>query len=209
MDHREEEELRHLIRKELESREQMRGAGPARMQHGSAGMPEDRRRIIEEEIEAYYLSRGGYQRVENEDGEVEWLTDDEIRERESQIPVDMEELEAGQRRVRNRLVLLVVLAFLAVTLLIILMRDRTGSIQVISNVPGATIVLNGSPTELHTNSRLDHIPVGPHLITVTKYGYVPDGPANVKVDLRAGQEEIVRFNLKPLPVDSFGRPKQN
>jgi hypothetical protein len=209
MDPREEEELRHLIRKELVSREQMRGSdsGYQHIRHGSQVFSEDRRRIIEDEIEAYYLAKGGYHRVENEEGDVEWLTDDELREREGQIPVDMEELEVGQRRVRNRLVLLVVLAFCAVALMIVLMRDRTGNVQVICNVPDATIVLNGSPTEMRTNRRLDHVAVGPYLISVSKYGYVPDGSASVKIDLRAGQEEIVRLNLKPSPVDSFGRPK--
>jgi hypothetical protein len=210
MDQREEEELRHLIRKELEKRGQVTDDAEYRhVRHGSQVVSKDRRRIIEDEIEAFYLAKGGYQRVENEEGEIEWLTDSEIREREGQIPVDMEELEVGQRRVRNRLVMLVVLACCAFALLIILMRDRTGSIQVICNVPNASIVLNGSPTELHTNARMDRIAVGPYLISLSKYGYVPDGAASAKVELRAGQEEIVRLNLKPASVDSFGRPKQN
>jgi hypothetical protein len=209
MDPREEEELRHLIRKELATREEMRGAqaGYQQVRHGSQVMSDERRQIIEDEIESYYLAKGGYQRVENEDGEVEWLTENELRERQGQIPVDMEELESGQRRVRNRLVLLIVLAFCAVMLLVVLMRDRTGSIQIICNVPDATIVLNGSATELHTNSRLDRVPVGPQMISVMKFGYVPDGPANARVELRAGGNEIVSLKLKPAPVDSLGRPK--
>lgn len=211
MDSREEEELRHLIRKELQSREQMNGdqAGYRHVRHGSQVLSEDRRRIIEDEIESYYLAKGGYHRMENEDGEIEWLTDAELQEREGQIPVDMEELEVGQRRIRNRLVLLIVLGFCTLALLIVLMRDRTGTIQVICNIPGATILLNGSPTDLHTDAPLNRIPVGPHMISVFKYGYVSDGAANAKVDLRAGQVEIVRLKLKPATVDSLGRPKQD
>ena len=208
MDPREEEELRHLIRKELDSREHVRSdpTGDSYTRPGPHGMPEDRKRIIAEEIEAYYEAKGGYHRVENEEGEVEWLSDIELRERQGQIPVDMEELEDGQRRVRNRLAMLVLRAFCAVILLIVLMRDRTGSIQVICNVPDAVIVLNGSATELHANSRLTHVAVGPQLISVQKYGYGPDGPANANVNLHAGQEEVVRLMLKPATVDSLGRP---
>jgi len=211
MDPREEEELRHLIRKELESRERMRGdeAGYQQARRDAKGLSAERRLIIEEEIESFYRTHGGYEQFLNEDGEIEWLTPEEMREREGQIPVDMEELEAGQRRVRNRLVLLVVLGFAAIALLIVLLRDRTGSIQVICNVPGATIVLNGSPTELHTDARLDRLPVGPQLVSVYKYGYVADGSQNARVEVRAGGEEIVRLNLKPAPVDSLGGQKQN
>jgi hypothetical protein len=211
MDPREEEELRHLIRKELESRDRIRGEqeGHHQTRLDPNGISEERQRVIEQEIENFYRSRGGYQQYENEEGEIEWLTADELREREGQLPVDMEELEAGQRRVRNRLVLMIILAFCATALLIVLMRDRTGTIQVICNVPGATIVLNGSATELHANARLDKLPVGPQLISVTKYGYVSDGPRNAHVDLKAGREEIVRLNLKPAALDSFGRPKQD
>ncbi len=199
MERREEDELRRLIRKELETREQLRGsdAGYQQARRGSQDMNEDRRRIIEDEIEAFYLARGDYVRHVNEDGDVEWLTRSELRERESQIPVDMEELEEGQRRVRNRLLLLIGLVFVGVILLIVLMRDRTGTIQVICNVPGATVQLNGSSTEFKTDARLEHLTVGPHVIAVLKKGYVPDGPPLTRVELRAGRTEVVVLKLKP------------
>jgi hypothetical protein len=209
MDPREEEDLRKLIRRELESREKIRGASgaEARMHEDGAELSAERQRVIEEEIEAFYRAKGGYRRWENEDGEVEWLTDAEIREREGQIPVDMEELEVGQRRVRNRMVAISVLAFVVVVLLFVLTRERTGSIQVICNVPAATIVLNGSATDFQTDYRLTHVPVGPQMISVTKYGYVPDGPANSSVDLKAGSNAIVVLKLKPASMDSIGRSK--
>jgi hypothetical protein len=120
-----------------------------------------------------------------------------LREREAQIPVDMEELEEGQRRVRNRLLLLVGLIFVGAILIILLLRDRTGTIQVICNVPGATVQLNGSPTEFKTDARLEKLTVGPHMIAVTKKGYVPDGAPLARVDLRAGHTEVVVLKLKP------------
>jgi hypothetical protein len=205
MDPREEDELRNLIRKELESREQLKRK---RTQIATAvpEMNEERRRIIEGEIEKFYRSKGGYLRVENEEGEIEWLSEDELKEREQQIPVDMEELEDGQRKVRWRIVAIIVLSFIGLVLLFLLTRERTGSLQVICNVPGATIVLDGSPTEFTTNARLDHMRQGPHLISVTKYGYVADGPPGVQVYVRGGSGSVVTIKLKP-GTDTLGRSK--
>lgn len=208
MEHRDEEELRKLIRRELETRERLRSdrSGDLRARRDALGLTEERQRIIEQEIEAFYRERG-YQSYENEDGEVEWLSEDELRDRMGQLPVDMEELETEQRRVRNRFMLIMLLAFCGIVLLFILMRDRTGSVQVLSNIPGATISLNGSPTEFVTDCMLDHLNVGPHVITISKYGYVPEGPASVTADVEAGKNVVVMLKLKPQATDSIGRPK--
>jgi hypothetical protein len=207
MERREEDELRRMIRKELETREQLRGsdAGTQQARRGSQEMSDERRRIIEDEIEAYYRARGDYVRHVNEDGDVEWLTVTELREREAQIPVDMEELEEGQRHVRNRLLALIGLVFLGAILLIVLLRDRTGTIQVICNVPGAIVQLDGSSTEFATDARLEHLTVGPHVIAVAKPGYVPDGQTLARVELRAGHTEIVVLKLKPGYSNSLDR----
>lgn len=207
MDPREEQELRDLIRKELENRDRLRGEQLAeRTKHAAEHWSAERQRVIEDEIAAFYRAKGGYQRHVSDDGDVEWLTAAELDERGKQIPVDMEELEVGQRRVRNRLVAFIVLAIVAVVLLFVLLRDRSGSVEVICNVP-ATIYLNGSSTEFQTDNRLTHLPVGPHIISVGRSGYLPDGAGSARVDLRAGQTEIVVFKLKPMETDS-GRGSQ-
>lgn len=203
MDPREEEELRQLIRRELENRERLReqpGSEPA--PRWSEHASEERRRVIEEEIERFYQSKGGYRRFENEEGDVEWLTEVEILERERQIPVDMEELEVGQRRVRNRLIASVILAVLGMVLLMVLLHERTGSIQVICNEPGATVHLNGSATDFVTDTWLRNLPAGPHLVSVTKYGFTADSQATRRVDLRAGETEVVILKLKPTRTDT-------
>ncbi|MFZ5432827.1 MAG: carboxypeptidase-like regulatory domain-containing protein [Calditrichota bacterium] len=205
MDPREEEELRRLIRKELENRERLRDKhGEAERRQWTEDFSDERQRVIEEEIAAFYRSKGGYQRYENEDGEIEWLTDAEIREREQQIPVDIEELEVGQRQVRNRLIASVFLVVIVIALLMIVLRDKTGSVQVICNVPDAQISLNGSTTEYVTDAKLRNLPAGPHLISVSKYGYVPDGTASKRVDVRANHSEVVIFKLKPMQRDTLG-----
>lgn len=205
MDPREEEELRQLIRRELENRERLREGQASELgSPWTAPMSEERRRIIEDEIEVFYRSKGGYRRYENEEGDIEWLTEAEILDRERQIPVDMEELEVGQRRVRNRLIATVVLVVIGAALLMILLHERTGSIQVICNEPGATVHLNGSPTEYITDTWLHNLPPGPHLISVSKYGFAADSQASRRVDLRAGETEVVILKLKPTRTDTAG-----
>jgi hypothetical protein len=205
MDPREEDELRQLIRKELESREELRKQR-TRLATGVPEMNEERRKVIEAEIEAFYRARGGYLRVENEEGEVEWLSEQELSERERQIPVDMEELEEGQRRVRWRMVALIALGFICLILLFFILHDSTGTIQVICNIPGATITIDGSATEFVTDARLDHLRAGPHLITVSKFGYVPDGQRAARVDLKPDGSAVVTLKLKPgSGNDTLGR----
>jgi hypothetical protein len=196
MDSREEQELRKLIRRELKNRESLRGTG-GELSPGGTVLNEERRRIIEEEIRKFYLGKGGYKPYENENGDVEWLTESEAKERDRQIPVDMEELGEGQRRVRLRILMMTILAFVVVVLLIFAMRDRYGSIQIISNVPGATILLDGSPTEFLTDFKITKLPPGTHLIAIHKTGYVPDGPVSMRVNLTAGEHEVVALQLKP------------
>ncbi len=195
LDPREEEQLRQLIRKELENREKLRSRPVSHL--GDGDLSEERQRVIKDEIAEFYRRRGGYEAITNEHGELEWLTEVEAREREQQIPVDMEELEEGQRRVRLRIVAMCVLFFAAVVLLFLTMRERSGSIQVVSNVPDATIILDGASTEFETDFKLEKLPVGPHLISITKPGYVPDGPASLRVELKAGKNEVVALKLKP------------
>ncbi|MBI5059035.1 hypothetical protein HZB60_04545 [candidate division KSB1 bacterium] len=204
MDPREEEELRNLVRRELESREQLRGgeAGERRLRVQSGSLSAERRRVIEEEIAAFYHARGVYHPYRNEDGETEWLTEEEVTERERQIPVDIEELEVGQRRIRTRVLISVGLAVVGLILLFVLLRDRTGGIQVISNVKGATVLLDGSATEYQTDAHLRHLPVGPHLISLAKAGFVADGEATVRVDLRPGSDMIVTLQMKLNPLET-------
>jgi hypothetical protein len=197
-----------LVRRELEARDRLHSerTDDLRARRESGGFSDDRRRIIEEEVEAFYREKG-YRRYETEDGEVEWLSEAELHDRQGQLPVDMEELAVEQRRVRNRFVFILLLAFCGVVLLFVLMRDRTGNLQVVCNVPGATVHLNGSPTEFVTDCRMDHLPVGPLLVSVSKYGYLPDGPAARRVNVSGGQTEVVVLKLKPHTMDSLGRSK--
>ncbi len=203
MDPREEEELRALVRRELEARQKLKSdAGAQRLHLDGPGLSEERRRIVEEEIANFYRERGQFREFENEEGDKEWLTEDEIRERRLQIPVDMEELETGQQKVRNRVLILTLLSFAAVVMLFLLLRDRTGGIQVLCNVPGALIMIDGSATEYTTDFHFTGLPPGPHLISIHKQGYQVEGASSVRVDLRPGHDEVVTFQMRLNTVDT-------
>jgi len=197
-----------LVRRELEARHRLHRerTDDLRARREPGGLSDQRRQIIEEEVAAFYREKG-YRRYENEDGEVEWLSDEELHERRGRLPADMEELDVEQRRVRNRFMVILLLAFCGVVLLFVLMRDRTGSLQVVCNVPGATVHINGSATEFVTDCRMDHMPAGPVLVSVSKYGYVPDGPAALSVNVHGGENEVAMLKLKLQTMDSLGRSK--
>jgi len=195
MDHSEEQRLRDLIRKELEAREEIRGREKQSEVKLTTINELERQRIINDEIEKFYQARGDFERYENEDGEVEWLTKEEIEERKRQVPVDIEELEEGQRSVRTSIIVIAVAAFVGFALLLYALRARHGNIQVVSNVEGATIILNGQPTEFRTDNVLKDLTPGIHVISVVKscYGIVGD-PAR-RIELEAGEEEVVVFQM--------------
>ena len=197
IDHNEEQRLRDLVRKELEAREELRSKDNSGEVKLTTIDELERKRIIEEEIQSYYAARGDYKQIENEDGELEWITITEAAEREKQIPVDIEELEEGQKKVRNNIVMIAVLAFIGVALMIFALQQRHGSIQVLANVDGATIILNGMPTEFRTDNVLHDLAPGTHIVSVAKDGFGIVGDAARRVQLKAGGEEVLVFQLEP------------
>ncbi|MCB9357081.1 MAG: carboxypeptidase regulatory-like domain-containing protein [Calditrichaeota bacterium] len=198
MERNEEQKLRELIRRELETREKLLSKDSEEESGFTLNFVE-RQRIIDDEIRKYYEAKGNYRRYENEDGEFEWLSEEEIRERERQIPIDAEELEVGQRSVRNYFLMIAVLVFVGALLMYIALRQQSGSIQVLSNVPGATIILDGQATEFKTDFVLSNLSPGPHLISIVKSGYGIAGDPARRVEVRAGKEEVVAFMLEPVP----------
>lgn len=197
IDKSEEQRLRELVRKELEAREELRGKEKAGEVKLTTIDELERKRIIEEEIQQFYATRGDYKQIENEDGELEWITAQEAAEREQQIPIDIEELEEGQKKVRNSILVIALLVFVGIALMIFALTQRHGSIQVLSNVEGATIVLNGMPTEFRTDNVLKDLTPGTHVISVEKDGFGIVGDVARRVELKAGGEEVLVFQLEP------------
>jgi hypothetical protein len=80
------------------------------------------------------------------------------------------------------------------------LSEKTGNVQVICNVPRATIHLNGTPTEYLTDFTLKGLPTGAHLLSVSKSGYIVDGDHGAKAVVTSGDDAIVILKLKPKPV---------
>ena len=95
-----EEEVRKLVQREIAQRERLREQEKQMQDDRDRAVEEiDRhRRIIEEEKRKYYESHPDYHEYINEMGEVEWLTTEEMREREQLFDDEIEELETGKKR---------------------------------------------------------------------------------------------------------------
>jgi len=96
--------------------------------------------------------------------------------------------------------------FLVVLLLVgcgqkdpIVAGGETGSIFVTSSVDGATISLDGLPTEKVTPDTLKDIPVGDHEVSVEKTGYESD-PSSLNVTVEVGKVKTASFTLTPADV---------
>jgi hypothetical protein len=193
-----EEEIRRLVQREISEREKIRDL-EKRIQDERGRAKEEierHRQIIEEEKRRYYESHPEYHEYINENGELEWLTTEEIRQREMLFDDEIEELESGKKRAQVYLLLGFGLFLVAVVIIIALLTEKTGSIQVISNVKGARIILDSAPVEQVTDAIFTDIPVGKHVISVEKPGYKIAGDPSQQVNLTAHEKEIVIFMLE-------------
>jgi hypothetical protein len=83
-----------------------------------------------------------------------------------------------------------------------ILHERTGTIQVNSNMARAQIILDTTPLDLYTSDVIKEVPTGEHVITVALAGYmVPGGP--IKFKLKGGEVEVFNFNLVP---DTSAKP---
>ena len=194
-----EEEIRKLVQREIAEREKLREMEKQIQQERGKALEDIdlHRKIIEEEKRKYYESHPDYHEYVNEMGEVEWLTTEEMRARDQLFDDEIEELESGKKRAQIVLFLVFGLFLATVALVIGLLSEKTGSIQVISNVKGANIILDSAPAEQVTDAIFTDIPVGKHVISVQKAGYKIQGDQSRTVDVKNKEREIAIFTLAP------------
>ena len=83
----------------------------------------------------------------------------------------------------------------------VLLETSKGSLEVFSNVSGATICIDNQPTAGVTpHLFFNSLPVGTHIVSVFKEGYSNDEPAKEIVDIATGDTVEVSFNLSPAQV---------
>jgi hypothetical protein len=80
--------------------------------------------------------------------------------------------------------------------------ERTGSIRVISDIPGAEILIDGSTVGLTTDTTIANIPVGKVTVSVQKRGYQPNPPFEV-VNLRSGRIPEISFQMEEQYLTEF------
>jgi len=80
--------------------------------------------------------------------------------------------------------------------------NLTGSVSVSSNIPGAEVLVDGSPMGCMTDTIVSNIPVGKATISVRKDGYRPN-PAFEMVNIRHGQTMKVHFDLQEEYLTAF------
>ena len=86
--------------------------------------------------------------------------------------------------------------------LVIWKSERTGSVRVVSDIPGAEILIDGSTIGLTTDTTIANIPVGKVTISIQKRGYQPNPPFEV-LNLRSGRTPEIHFQLEEQYLTEF------
>jgi hypothetical protein len=100
---------------------------------------------------------------------------------------------------RLKATLMIMLPFILIVVIIffayqILLTDRNGAIHVVSNIPGAEILLNSSPSNQKTDATLRHLRPDSYDVSVRLDGYLAD-PSRQLVQVRRGEVAEVSFRL--------------
>ncbi|RJP81330.1 MAG: PEGA domain-containing protein [Candidatus Zixiibacteriota bacterium] len=200
-----DEELRQSIRREIEERDRQRHEQNEKREsvRSANAEAEKRRRIYQEELRRYYQDKPGYREVIRDDGEVDWVPEAEVRHNAALFDEVLEDPDVARKKMRYVLLASAgVLAILAAVIFAFL-SEGSGNIQVITNVPGAQIIIDGQPRDLLTDAVIEEEPAGEHYVTVALEGYRIQGQPVRRVDLKGGKTEVLHFNLAPAPADSI------
>jgi len=205
-----DEELRRTIRTEIEHRDRERTRQTQkRDQARNADISAERRRqIYQEELRQYYSNRPGYREIVGEDGEPDWVPESEFQKSERLF----DEALADPLNVRKRLKITMAAGAVAIAALaavfFFVLAAKTGSISVSTNIPDAQIILDTVPLEHFTNSTIEEVPEGEHVVTVRKEGYAIVGEPVQKITVRGGKIVTITFILLPvLQPKGVSQPK--
>jgi len=204
-----DEELRRIIRGEIEQRDRERTRQTQQRERArNADVSAERRRqIYQEELRQYYSNRSGYREIVSEDGELDWVPESEIQNSERLF----DEALADPLDVRKRLKFtMAAAAFLVVVLgavFFFVLAAKTGSISVSTNVPDAQIILDTVPLEHFTNTTIEEVPEGEHVVTVQKASYMIEGEPVQRVTIRGGKTISLTFTLLPVSEAKAAEPE--
>jgi hypothetical protein len=198
----EEKKLRQEIRKQLEERDRKEKESEISEAEEKRLLLEKRlRRKIKEEEEEKFYSERGYVRYLNRHGETEWLTPYEAERRNNSRRSKKSRSRSSHRYQRKRnLIINFTLLFSALAIFVILYKldigsgVKTGTISVNSDIPGATIYLDGELLEKVTPDTLVDIQEGRHFVVIYKQGHSATPPIQ-RVYVTPGKMIVTDFAL--------------
>ena len=97
------------------------------------------------------------------------------------------------------IVVLLVLVGIAIGAYLLWGVQRTGSLALVSNPPGARVLLNLESTTYLTDTLITNLPEGKYSVTLEMKGYVAEPFVQV-VHIQRNQLSAVSFDLKPAPL---------
>lgn len=194
-----EEELRRSIRQEIQQRDREKKIlQRKREEHKiTVAQAERKREIYLEELKNYYKGKPGYREVIGEDGEIDYIPEEEVDESARLYDVELEDPGIGRRKQKIFIISAFFLAIMSLVVLYFILSAGTGTIQVTCNLAEARIILDANPTEYYTDTIIEEVPAGEHLITVEKAGFKIQGEMIQEIELRKGANVAVSFFLVP------------
>jgi hypothetical protein len=103
------------------------------------------------------------------------------------------------RQIIQIIVMLLVLVGLGIIAYLIWGVQRTGNLAIVSNPPGARVLLNLESTTYLTDTTITNLPEGKYSVTLEMKGYVAEPFVQV-VDIQRNKLSAVSFDLKSAPL---------
>ncbi|MCX6640141.1 MAG: PEGA domain-containing protein [bacterium] len=195
-DHIDEDQLRQEIRAEIEQREQeLLKAREHKRDHTQFDVAERKRQLYQEELRKFYQQRPGYREVVAEDGEIDWVLEED--ERKDLFDEVLEDPADARKRQKLFMIIGALVTITLALIIYLLLHQGEGSIQVNCNVLDAQVLLDATPLSQRPGELIEQIPAGEHVVTVTREGYKIVGPEVIKVTLRSGENLVLNFTLEP------------
>lgn len=193
-------ELRDQIRSKLEeqSRKIQDELERLRSRDENSAEAERYRKILEEERTRYYQSKG-FVKIVAEDGTIEWIPPERVKALDDRIGEEIDDLEGGQRKVLWFAYGVGFLMLLVASIFFFAFWPDQASIQVVTNIKEARVIVNNDTTALLTDTVVTDLEPGKHIISVYKRGYKLVGDTYRRIDLKSGEEMILTFELELTP----------
>ncbi|MFH1862820.1 MAG: hypothetical protein ABH878_08420 [bacterium] len=198
-----DEEFRRQIREEIEQRERERRhtQHQREVKRESDAEAERKRQIYREEMRKFYKNRPGYVEIVGEDGEVDWVPEEEATVNQELPDVVLEDPEVSKKWVRLSLVFIALLFITISITLFLIFYEGKGTIQVQCNVTDVQVFLDDELVDGGNEIPIEDVSAIEHFIRIEKDGYEVVGKAVQRFRLKRGEQKILTFVLQPISAE--------